>query len=146
MASLSSSRRNSSSSSTEGDPPAWIPSAKRTIIICRCDVIGTRSSILPASGGPPMSNAKRTYTDRSDSGISDCSNHSSALLSSLNTPWLIQEEDESGCNDTSTTSSNGLTNGTHLIHSGEESNGITGGGSNKATSGVVSNNKNRIIE
>ena len=105
----------------------------------------TRSPSLPASGGPPMSNARRTYTDRSDSGISDCSNHSSALLSSLNTPWLIQEEDESGCNDTTTTSSTGLTNGTHLIHSGGESNGINGG-SNKAASGVVSNNKNRIIE
>lgn len=105
----------------------------------------TRSPSLPASGGPPMSNARtRTYTDRSDSGISDCSNHSSALLSSLNTPWLIQEEDESGCNDTTTTSSTGLTNG-HVIHSGGESNGINGG-SIKAASGVVSNNKNRIIE
>jgi len=105
----------------------------------------TRSPSLPASGGHPMSNARRTYTDRSDSGISDCSNYSSALFSSLNTPWLIQEEDESGCNDTTTTSSTGLTNGTHLIHSGGESNGINGGGI-KAASGVVSNNNNRIIE
>jgi hypothetical protein len=48
------------------------------------------------SSGPVSASSSRRvyYADRSDSGISDCSNHSSTLLSGTHMPTLIQEEED----------------------------------------------------
>lgn len=80
-------------------------------VVASGGIARSRSPSLPAqapSSTPVGAVAKRSYTDRSDSGISDCSNHSSGLLTSFSTPWLIQEEDESGSSDIPATA---LTNG-----------------------------------
>lgn len=46
------------------------------------------------SGDRSANRSNSAYTDRSDSGISNCSH--SSLLDSFSKPWLIHEEDESG--------------------------------------------------
>ena len=52
------------------------------------------------------------YADRSDSGISDCSNHSSMLLSGSFMPTLIQEEEDEESSNTV------LTNGSTVRFAG----------------------------
>lgn len=79
----------SSGSSTPGIARSRSPSLPVT------DLMSDRSS------GPVSASSSRRvyYADRSDSGISDCSNHSSTLLSGTHMPTLIQEEeDDEFCN------------------------------------------------
>ena len=55
-----------------------------------------RQSRIDLCGHRTTNRSNSAYTDRSDSGISDCSH--SSLLSSFSKPWLIHEEDETDPN------------------------------------------------
>ncbi|XP_057379752.2 myosin light chain kinase, smooth muscle-like [Daphnia carinata] len=97
------------------DPVTRIRSPSLPVVTHPCQSSGStpgiarsRSPSLPATGpaielpdrSPPAtinvnSSPRRAYyADRSDSGISDCSNHSSMLLSGSYMPALIQEEED----------------------------------------------------
>ena len=60
--------------------------------VCQTEHINRSDSRNPEFD-KSASRSNSAYTDRSDSGISDCSH--SSLLGSFNKPWLIHEEDES---------------------------------------------------
>lgn len=83
----------------------------------------SRSPSLPVTEGQSAETGTHSprrsyYADRSDSGISDCSTHSSTLLSGSHMPTLIQEEEDESCTDTNDL----LTNGSSSLR-------VTGGGS-----------------
>lgn len=133
------------------DPVTRIRSPSLPVVTHPCQSPGSspgiarsRSPSLPATGpaielpdrSPPatisVNNSPRRvyYADRSDSGISDCSNHSSTLLSGSHMPTLIQEEeDDEHCGTESAltngcSSSDRFTGGTFLAqksagHSGQ---------------------------
>ena len=78
-----------------------------------------------ASGG-----RRSYYADRSDSGISDCSTHSSTLLSTSHMP-IQEEEDENGVDLVVV----GLMNGVNSLSTG----GLGGGGARIAIPSVQGN-------
>lgn len=119
------------------DPVTRIRSPSLPVVTHPCQssnpgIARSRSPSLPATGPAielpdrspaPVSVASPRrvyYADRSDSGISDCSNHSSTLLSGSHMPTLIQEEED----DEYCSSESGLTNGCSSFSSGCFTGGI----------------------
>ena len=119
-----------------GDPVARIRSPSLPVVShpsqsSTAGIARSRSPSLPASEtgsncpltneAPVGSNSPRRayYADRSDSGISDCSNHSSMLLSGSYMPALIQEEEDETCTEIS-----GLTNGSVRFAGGTTSSAL----------------------
>lgn len=113
----------------------------------------SRSPSLPASGPDVSVSPERSvdglsasqsgtstprrayYADRSDSGISDCSNHSSMLLSGSYMPALIQEEEDENCTEMS--GNFNLTNGSTAVH-------LTGGTSLASKSNCVVRSRHSV--
>lgn len=92
-------------------PVVTHPSQSSSPVITR-----SRSPSLPAAvaedpltpdGNAVQSPRRPYYADRSDSGISDCSNHSSMLLSGSYMPALIQEEEDENCIENGSVLTNG---------------------------------------
>ena len=116
------------------DPTARHRSPSLPVVSTSGGIARSRSPSLPVNPNSPETTTAassvatgldrsvscRSYTDRSDSGVSDCSRHSSSLLSSVlgaTGRLVIEEEDETGSGTGSTTDINhvSMTNGSSII-------------------------------
>lgn len=106
------------------DPTARHRSPSLPVVSTTGGIARSRSPSLPVSPNSPetvtvldRSVSCRSYSavsDRSDSGVSDCSRHSSSLLSSVfgaTGQLVIQEEDEGSSGSTTDLNHDSMTNG-----------------------------------
>ena len=106
------------------DPTARHRSPSLPVVSTTGGIARSRSPSLPVSPNSPETVAVldrsvscRSYSavsDRSDSGVSDCSRHSSSLLSSVfgaTGQLVIQEEDEGSSGSTADLNHDSMTNG-----------------------------------